>query len=274
VVTNHQESVRAGAWSTLSGSFTAEILARSGVAWVALDAQHGTYDQADIQDTLLALHSVPVPIFVRVADDSAAGIGRVLDCGAAGVIVPLVDGPDQAAAAARACRYPPRGARSWGPVTGLVGRIAPDPRPANDHVMCAVMIETRAGIDSVRQIAATEGVDMVFVGPFDLSLALGLDVDDLLADDSDGSPLTAVLQACAESGIRAGAFAGSPARADRLAALGFTDVVVLTDASLWATAAAAEAARWSAPDASSDGFRRDRACSLSAAPPPRRPSQA
>lgn len=246
-VTEQHELVRAGAWSTISGSRTAEILARSGVAWVALDAQHGTYDQGDIEDTLLALNSVSVPIFVRVGDDSAAGIGRVLDCGAAGVIVPLIDGPEQAAAAARACRYPPRGARSWGPVTGLVGRDTPDALGANDNVMCAVMVETGAGIGSVRQIAATEGVDMVFVGPFDLSLALGLDVDDLLTDESDGSPLKAVLTACAQAGIRAGAFAGSPARADRLAALGFTDIAVMTDASLLATAAAAEAARWTTP---------------------------
>lgn len=239
------EAFRAGAWSTLAGGATAEILARSGAAWVALDAQHGSYDQGGIERTLLGLGSSPVPVFVRVADDSAAGIGRALDSGAAGVIVPLIDGPLEAAAAAQACRYPPAGNRSWGPVTALVGRTAPDARRANNAVMCAVMVETRAAIGQVREIATTTGVDMVFVGPFDLSLALGRDVDELLADGSADSPLAMVVRVCAEAGVRAGAFAGSSARADRLAELGFTDIAVMTDASLLATAAAAEAARWS-----------------------------
>lgn len=245
-MTPHAEAVRAGAWSTLSGGGTAEILARSGAAWVVLDAQHGSYDQGAVESTLLHLGSSPVPVFVRVADDSAARIGRALDCGAAGVIVPLVDDPVQAAAAARACRYPPAGNRSWGPVTALFGRETPDALQANDMVMCAVMVETRTGIEQVREIAATPGVDMVFVGPFDLSLALGRDVDDLLADDSADSPLATVVQVCAEAGVRAGAFAGTPERADRLAQLGFSDIAVMIDSTLLTTAAAVEAARWSA----------------------------
>lgn len=242
-----RSAVQVGAWSTLSGGGTAEILSRSGVAWLALDAQHGLYDQGSIVTTLLALGSVPMPIFVRVADDSAAGIGRALDCGADGVIVPLIAGPEQAAAAAAACRYPPRGVRSWGPITSLLGRSTPDALQANDRVMCAVMVETRAALGCVQQIAATDGVDMIFVGPFDLSLALGRNVDELLADRSIDSPLSMVVAACAAAGIRAGAFAGSPERADRLAELGFTDIAVMTDATLLATAAAAEVERWTGP---------------------------
>lgn len=244
-MTFSRSAVQAGAWSTLSGGGTAEIMARSGAAWVALDAQHGLYDQGAIDTTVLALGSAGVPVFVRVADASPVGIGRVLDCGADGVIVPLIEGPEQAAAAAAACRYPPRGSRSWGPITALFGRQTPDALQANENVMCAVMVETRGAIERVQEIAATDGVDMVFVGPFDLSLALGLDVDEMLADASADSPLLRVLEACAAAGIRAGAFAGNPERADLLAQLGFDFIAVMTDASLLATAAAAEAARWS-----------------------------
>lgn len=246
-MTFQRSAVQAGAWSTLSGGGTAEILARSGAAWLVLDAQHGLYDQGSIGTTLLALGSAPVPVFVRVADDSAAGIGRALDCGADGVIVPLIAGPEQAAAAADACRYPPKGGRSWGPITSLLGRRAPDALQANATVMCAVMVETQAALRFVHQIAETDGVDMIFVGPFDLSLALGRDVDELLADGSAESPLSMVVAACAAAGIRSGTFAGTPARADRLARFGFTDIAVMTDAALLATAAAAEIARWTGP---------------------------
>ena len=241
---NHVQ-VRPGAWSSLAGG-TAEVLARSGAAWVVLDAQHGRYSQESLTGTLLELGSSPVPVFVRVPDDAAAGIGRVLDCGAAGVIVPLVNGAEQAAAVAAACRYPPPGQRSWGSISGLLGRAAPLAGDANDAVMCAVMVETAAGLDEVEAIAATAGIDMVFVGPFDLSLALGLDVDQLLGNTSGDSPLARVVQACARAGIRAGAFGGSPARARVLAGFGFTDIVVITDAALLADAASAEMGRWTA----------------------------
>lgn len=85
---------------------------------------------------------------------------------------------------------------------------------------------------------------MVFVGPFDLSLALGLDVDDMVNDTSPDSPLSRIVSACAAAGVRAGVFAGSPERADRLASFGFTDLVVFTDAVLFADAATAELQRW------------------------------
>ena len=236
--------VRAGAWSGLTGG-TAEVLAWSGAAFVVLDAQHGLYDAGSLGSTLLQWGSAPVPAFVRVADQGPAGIGRVLDLGASGVIVPLVDTAAQAAAVAASCRYPPLGTRSWGPINGLFGRVTLDAEQANEAVMCAVMVETAGGIAAVEEIAATPGVDMVFVGPFDLSLALGLDVDDLVDDTSATSPLARIVRACADAGIRAGVFAGAPERAHRLASFGFSDIVVLTDAALLADAAATELRRWS-----------------------------
>lgn len=183
-------------------------------------------------------------MFVRVADQRPAGIGRVLDLGASGVIVPLVDGREQAAAVAASCRYPPVGNRSWGPMTGLLGRTTPDSGRADAAVMCAVMVETAAGIDAVQTIAATSGVDMVFVGPFDLSLSLGLDVDDMVDDTSPTSPLAQIVRACADAGIRSGVFAGAPERARRLTAFGFSDIVVCTDSALFADAAADEMQSW------------------------------
>ena len=252
-MTFQRELIRAGAWSSLAGSGPAEILSRSGAAWVVLDAQHGTYDDAAIRRTLAELGTLPVPVFVRVLDDSAALIGRALDAGASGIIVPMVDSPEQARRAADACRYPPHGQRSWGPATALVGRPTPDASTADGVVLCAVMVETAAAVACVDEIAATAGVDMVFVGPFDLALALGRDIDELLGDQTADSPLALVVAACARSGIRSGAFAGAPGRADRLAQLGFTDLAVMTDAALLASAAQSEMSRWTAQVATRPG---------------------
>ncbi|HEY0187915.1 MAG TPA: aldolase/citrate lyase family protein [Cellulomonas sp.] len=230
-------------WSSLADPATVRLLAAAAPAWVVLDAQHGTWSESALLATLPTL-DVAVPVLVRVADDRPAGIGRALDAGADGVVVPMVETAAQAAAAVRACRYPPEGARSWGPAAPLVARTAPGAAAANRSVRCAVMVETAAALAVVDAIAAVPGLDMVFVGPFDLGLALGRDVDDLLADDGPGAPLPAVVTACRAAGVRAGAFAGDEARAARLVELGFTDVVVGTDTGLLLAAARATVARW------------------------------
>ncbi|WP_454050338.1 aldolase/citrate lyase family protein [Cellulomonas sp. Marseille-Q8402] len=232
-----------GLWSSLADAATLRLLAAARPGWLVLDAQHGTWSDGDLAAVLPVLDA-PAPVWVRLADDRPAGIGRALDAGADGVIVPMVDSADQAAAAVRACRYPPQGHRSWGPAAPLVGRPAVPPAAANDAVRCAVMVETAAALAVVDAIAATPGLDMVFVGPFDLALALGRTVDDLLADAAPGAPLPGVVAACAAAGVRAGAFAGDHDRAGRLVELGFTDVVVGTDAGLLAAAAQDAVARW------------------------------
>lgn len=239
----HSDAPTIGLWSSLADAATLRLLASAAPGWLVLDAQHGTWSDGDLA-AVLPLLDTPVPTWVRLADDRASGIGRALDAGADGVIVPLVDSPEQAAAAVRACRYPPLGQRSWGPAAPLVGRAAPTPDDANARVRCAVMVETAAALAAAGPIAGTPGLDMVFVGPFDLALALGRTVDDLLADDAPGAPLPTVASACRAAGVRAGAFAGDHDRAERLVALGFTDVVVATDAGLLGGAARDAVARW------------------------------
>jgi 4-hydroxy-2-oxoheptanedioate aldolase len=115
----------------------------------------------------------------------------------------------------------------------------PSPRDADDAVMCAVMVETRRALDRVEAIAATPGVDMVFVGPFDLSLALGVEHADLLADDSPQSPLRRVVAACRAAGVRAGAYAGGLEAARALAGHGFTWIAVAADTVVLPAAGAA-----------------------------------
>jgi 4-hydroxy-2-oxoheptanedioate aldolase len=239
-----QDPLVVGAWSALGSPLAASILAGTGADWLVLDAQHGLYDDASLVATLAALAGPSRPertgrVMVRVPSNDAAWIGRALDAGATGVVVLLVQDEHEALAAARACRYPPDGERSWGGWSGSWGTGTPAPDEANRDVLCAVMVETRSAVDRVDRIAATPGVDMVFVGPYDLALALGMTHPELLADRSPDGPLARVVRACRAAGVRAGAYAGSVEAARLLRAQGFTWVAVLADAALLAEGGAA-----------------------------------
>jgi 4-hydroxy-2-oxoheptanedioate aldolase len=235
-----------GVWSGLAGTAGAMLLASSGFDWIGLDAQHGTWDDATLVDTLRALPSAPTEVVVRVGANDPAVIGRALDAGAAGIIVPLVGSVDEAAAAVAACRYPPLGQRSWGPLPALWGHQVPVTDQANADVTCAVMVESPQAVEQVEAIAAVEGVDMLFVGPFDLSLASGTTVDALLADNSPSSALAQVVGACTAAGIKAGAYAGTIERGRILAERGFTAVAIATDNGLLTAGAHAAIATWRA----------------------------
>jgi 4-hydroxy-2-oxoheptanedioate aldolase len=165
-----------GYWIGSDNAAMTERIARIGFDFVCLDAQHGLLDAAACLRGLFAIDAAAPASgtsgVVRVSVNRPEEIGRALDAGAAGVIVPLVNSAEEAVAAATACRYPPTGVRSYGPVrSGL--RIGPDPDTANQSVACVVMIETLAGLNHVEEIAAAPGVDALYVGPSDLSLALG-----------------------------------------------------------------------------------------------------
>lgn len=219
-----QDGVRYGVWATLGEPRTAAALEASGLDWVTLDMQHGHFDDRAVRGTLGLRRDRRVPVLVRVRANDAGLIGRPLDAGADGVIVPLVDSPEEAAAAVAAAHHPPKGTRSWG---YLPGSDEHGPAP-----FVAVMIETAEALAAVEAIAAVPGVDMLFVGPFDLSLRLGTTVDALLAGDGPDAPLPRVLAAARRAGVLAGAFGAIPERAAVLARLGFRWVVVTTDVGL------------------------------------------
>jgi 4-hydroxy-2-oxoheptanedioate aldolase len=232
-------AVSVGGWSSIGHPAMLAVLASAGFDWVCLDTQHGSYDEGAVLAALRGGTPAEVDVLVRVRANDHALIGRALDMGADGVIVPMVNSVAEAAAAVSSCRYPPLGQRSWGPMVAQWGGSIDPPERANGRVICAVMVETAEAIAQVPAIAAVTGVDMVFVGPFDLALALGASVDELLADDSTSSPLGQVVAACAEAGVLAGAFAGTVQRGQRLATLGFSAIAVATDLGLLTGAAAA-----------------------------------
>jgi len=162
-----------GAWLAIPSVITAESTARTGFDYVCADLQHGALDYADsvglFQAVLLA-GSTPI---VRVPWNEPGVVGKVLDAGAQAVIVPMVNRADEAAAAVRAARYPPLGARSYGP-TAVGGRSSDYAAMANDVIAVIPMIETAEALSHLDDILAVPGVDAIYVGPADLSLSLGL----------------------------------------------------------------------------------------------------
>jgi 4-hydroxy-2-oxoheptanedioate aldolase len=229
-----------GVWSGLGEPRGAAALFELGFDWVCLDTQHGRFDDETLGLTLSLVDQSRARAVVRVRANDAGLIGRALDAGASGVIVPMVGSPADAADAVNSAFYPPLGQRSWGPMAGGYGSesAAPSPEAANARTLCAVMIETRSALEQVEQIAATPGVGMLFVGPFDLALALGTTVDGLLADAArtlsggESAVLQRIVDAARSSGVTSGVFAGTPERARLFRDLGFGFIACATDALL------------------------------------------
>ena len=167
------KEVTLGYWSVLDSPISNERLAMTGYDYIALDGQHGLMGYSGILHNLMAVDAGHGPAgIVRVEANDPAVIGQALDAGARGVIVPMVDTPEEAAAAVRAARYPGTGMRSYGPMrSGL--RVGPVPAEADAAVLVLVMIETPQGLANVEEICAVDGVDGVYIGPSDLCLAVG-----------------------------------------------------------------------------------------------------
>jgi 4-hydroxy-2-oxoheptanedioate aldolase len=162
-----------GAWLSIPSSFVAEMVGHQGFDYVCVDLQHGMIDYAVATEMLLALHAAGSVPIVRVPSNELGSIGRMLDAGALGIVVPLVESVADVRAAVRACRYPPLGSRSFGPNRAAFSAGPDYFATANESVLCIPMIETRGALDAVEEIVAEPGVDAVYVGPNDLSLSLG-----------------------------------------------------------------------------------------------------
>jgi 4-hydroxy-2-oxoheptanedioate aldolase len=237
------EAPEYGAFSFVDSPAAVQALSATGLRWLCLDAQHGRWNDASVLAALDLLGPSTTGadgaarVFVRPRAADFGLIGRALDAGAAGVIVPMVDGMEDARRAVEAAYFPPLGRRSFGPIRSPFG-AADDVAAANAGVLLAVMIETAGALDAVDEIAALDGVDMLFVGPFDLSASLGTTVDGLLDDTGAGSPLARVAAATRAAGIRFGAFAGVPERAERFAAHGADFISITSDLDVLAAGAA------------------------------------
>lgn len=164
------------AWCMIGSSVVAETIAREGFAAVVLDAQHGLWDTAALIAGVGGLHHAESTPVIRVPLNDFALVSRALDFGAEAIIAPMINNTDDARQFVAAAKYPPLGERSWGPIRAMAlqGRTAPVDymREANDGTLTLAMIETATALENVDAIAATPGIDALFVGPYDLSTAL------------------------------------------------------------------------------------------------------
>jgi len=232
-----------GYWCVLDAPVATERLARLGYDYVCLDGQHGLLGYSGLLSGLTAIDAGGASVgLVRVEANNATPIGRALDAGAAGVIVPLVDTAADAAAAVSSAKYGPEGKRSYGPMRSAL-RIGPTPADANAATVVLVMIETAAGLANVEEICATPGLDGVYVGPSDLMLALGGEVpgDPALATEFEAA-LVRVREAAAAAGIAAGIHTMDGASAAKRLAEGYTFASVSSDLTHLEDAAAAHLA--------------------------------
>ena len=229
-----------GLWATMPGSFGAELISGAGVDYVCVDQQHGVIDYASIVPMFQAIGAAGAAPITRVVQNDPGQIMKSLDVGALGVIVPLVNDAAEAARAVSACRYPPHGIRSYGPVraAGVIG--SRDPEDLDRGVLCIVMVETREALERVDEIAATPGLDGIYIGPSDLALSLGLRPTLDVTEEAHVEAVRRIRETCHRSGIAAGIQCASGESARGHAGAGFDMVTVATDAALLSAAARRE----------------------------------
>jgi 4-hydroxy-2-oxoheptanedioate aldolase len=201
----------------LPGAVTGEVLARTGADFVVVDLQHGAMAEADLPAAAAAITAAGSVPLVRTRSPSFPDVGRPLDLGARGVIVPNVRDAGHAREVVAACRYAPAGGRSIGRLSG-----------GADRPIVVVMVETATALDDLDGVLAVEGLDGVYVGPGDLSLSAGLAGEDRRAELR--SVLSSIIARATAAGVPVGVHAYSGEEAAGYAAEGATIVTVAVDA--------------------------------------------
>ena len=216
-------------WSVIPGGFLAEVMASLGWDALTVDMQHGIIGQAEMIAMLQAISTTSLTPMVRLAANDATLVGHALDRGAMGVICPLINSPEEAAAFVAACRYPPHGVRSSGATRAMIYAGFDYGAGADAQVLKFAMIETADALRRVEEIAATPGLDGLYIGPSDLSLALG----GTQGFDKDEPHMleayAAVAAACNRNGLTAGIHTATPAFAGRMAEMGFRFITLVGD---------------------------------------------
>ena len=226
-----QQEAALGGWLTVASGTSAEIMAHGGFDWVCVDMQHGMIDFSQMVQMLQGISSTDTVPLVRVPGNEPGIIGKSLDAGAWGVIVPMVNSREEASAAVAACRYAPEGIRSFGPLRANYYAGFDYFTRANREVACIVMVETRTAVDNVEEIVSVPGVDAVYVGPADLSITLGLAPAPDHPDQVFTDALARVLHACRRHDVVPG-IAGNADTAVKRLKQGFRLVEVASDAGL------------------------------------------
>ena len=221
-------------WLAIPSAFSAETMAHQGWDTLTIDLQHGVIDYAAMVTMLQAISTTPTVPIVRVPWLEPGIIMKALDAGAYGVICPMVNTREDAQKLVAYTHYAPRGTRSFGPIRALLYGGADYPQHANDTIVAFAMIETAQALDNLDAILSVEGLDAIYIGPSDLSLALGCkpvfdDVEPKVAQAIDH-----IVERAKAHGVMAGIHNGRPDVARARAAKGFRFVTLGSDARILA----------------------------------------
>lgn len=205
-----------GAWTQTRDLAAMDAIASASYDYVVIDLQHGSASEVDLPGLCAVIaNRGPTPL-VRNRSGHFADIGRTIDLGARGVIVPNVGGHDEAAQVVQSCHYPPAGQRSIGRLLGDV--TAP---------LCIVMVESASALEDLPRTVSLAGIDAVYVGPSDLSLSLGCPYD--LSDPTLSSALLGVIETCRSAGVPVGVHATSWQQAELPKSWGCQLLTVFSD---------------------------------------------
>jgi 4-hydroxy-2-oxoheptanedioate aldolase len=227
-----------GIWSTIPDMSVAELIAGLPYDYVVVDLQHGVTTFADLPVMAQSMRAAGNAPLVRVPWKDPAHIMRAIDSGACGVVVPMVSSADEAKAAVSACRFPPVGVRSWGPMWGYVrsdGALPPAEQDAG--VVCIVMIETAEGIENLDAILATDGLDGIYIGPNDLALACGFGRGTYREQPEVAALIQKIVDACRAAGVPVGLHCSDPEMGRDWIARGVSMVTISQDTGLLADGA-------------------------------------
>ncbi|KAJ4157865.1 hypothetical protein NW754_009515 [Fusarium falciforme] len=223
-----------GAWQMLPGANVSRLLARSGVDWVLIDCEHGNIDDGAMHDAVPAVAALGVSPLVRLADMQGWMVKRALDSGAHGIIVPLVRTVEEAKQLVLDAKFPPLGRRGFGSLIALE-RFNPNPtlteylHQANDALVTIIQIETREAFESVEEIAAVDGIDALFIGPFDLGNNIGYPIQKGIMGPELKEALARILAATRRASKKCGIYCKDAQQAKEFAAQGYDMLVAATD---------------------------------------------
>jgi 4-hydroxy-2-oxoheptanedioate aldolase len=224
-----QDAPAVNGWLSLPATFSAEVMAHQGWDSLTIDLQHGLIDYQSAVGMLQAISTTRTVPLVRVPWRDPAIIMKVLDAGAYGVICPMVNSAAEAREFVAACRYPPLGMRSCGPIRANVYAGADYLTNANGTIITMAMIETRAGLDNLEEILSVEGLDAIYVGPADLSLALGCEPQLDPTAEKVVQAIEHIVTQARKGKIVAGIHTGSAANAQKMIGQGFRFVTVSSE---------------------------------------------
>jgi 4-hydroxy-2-oxoheptanedioate aldolase len=216
-------------WLAIPSSLSAELMAKQDWDAVCVDLQHGAIDYQTALTMLQAISTTDATPIARIPGNDGAIIGKLLDAGAYGIICPMVNTRSQAEAFVKACRYPPQGHRSVGPLRASLYGGSDYVQNANTTILTLAMIETAEAIDNLDDILSTPGLDGVYVGPSDLSVSMG----ESAGYDPVFPPVLAAIERIASAatrrGVVPGIHVGSVAYGNRMRALGYRFMAYLSD---------------------------------------------